>query len=384
MSSKTIWIVYSSRKGGHLFPSLALYERIAGRRGYGVQIINTLDISRFLSILDGISRIADLKLKKIYRWSYRNLEAGNQTTQGLYRLFEAILYRYGKVGEKLAWRFGRPDIILSIQPEINVVAELFKNWFRVPFHTVIIDLSIHGLWINRRIDHYYVPNESLKTDLRKYGVSEARITATGVPLRAGFSQAVKKRVRTTRRALGLSVDLCTVLLVGGLLGKMFDFKGVIESILDTHLPIQILAVFGKNDPAMAGVSELKNRCKYPMYIYGAVVEMHELIWASDVVISKPGAITMTEVMSLGKPMIVINPLGGSAQELRAARFLQESGAGLWIRNARELGATIKGLFKNKSKYEYMCRNAKALGQHNLRADRAIFKNIKRVLDGCEN
>ena len=130
--------------------------------------------------------------------------------------------------------------------------------------------------------------------------------------------------------------------------------------------------------------QLQNRRKYYWHFYQTVENMHELIWASDIVISKPGAVTMAEVMSLGKPMIAVNPLGGSAQELRAARFLQESGSGVWIESVGEIGAWVKELHGDKCMYRKMCRNAKAQGRHNLRADRTIFENIKRTLDDHAN
>ena len=228
MGSKKIWVIYSSRKGGHTYPSAAIHEYVGCRaNGYKAQLINTLDLSRSLSIADRLGRLGDLRLRTVYRIGYRRLQADSQLMKGLYRFTMSLFYQYGKLANKLTSQYGRPDVIISIQPEVNAAAGLFKTWFSVPFHTIIIDLAIHGLWINQYIDKYYVANEPLKRDLIEYDVPENKIIVSGMPLRTGFSKVVGKGVKAVRKRLGLSGDMKTVLLVGGLLGKMFDFPGAI-------------------------------------------------------------------------------------------------------------------------------------------------------------
>lgn len=385
MDSKKIWVIYSSRKGGHAYPSKALYDYIENRRnGYKAQLINTLDFSGSLSNADRLGRLGDLKLRSIYRVGYRRLQQNSQLMKGLYRFATSLFYQYSKLSDKLTNRHGKPDIIVSIQPEVNVAARLFKDWFSVPFHTIIIDLAIHGLWINQHIDKYYVANGPLKKDLIDYGVPEYRIIVSGMPLRAGFSNIVGTRVRAVKKRLGLSQDMHTVLLVGGLLGRMLDFPGAIESIMNTQMPMQILAVFGKNDVDRKKAEQLKARYKWPMHIFGTVSNMDDLMWASDLVISKPGSVTMAEALSLSKPMIVINPLAGSAQELRFARFLEENGAGVWIKSVQGLGSVLKSITESRDEYTRMCGQAKRLGECSLTANETIFNDIRQAVEARED
>jgi processive 1,2-diacylglycerol beta-glucosyltransferase len=288
------------------------------------------------------------------------------------------------VADKLTSQYGRPDIIISIQPEVNAAARLFKIWFSIPFHTIIIDLAIHGLWINRYIDRYYVANEPLKDDLIEYDVPEHKIIVSGMPLRSGFSKLVGSRVKAVRKRLGFVEDMKTVLLVGGLLGKMFDFPGAIKSIMDTEMPVQIAAVFGRNEVDRRKVQALKSIYRWPMHLFGTVSNMDDLMWASDVVISKPGSVTMAEALSLGKPMIVMNPLAGSAQELRFAGFLEENGAGLWTRSVQELGSALRRMTGNSREYLQMCSRARELGQCSLTANDTIFNDIKQTVGSRED
>ena len=382
--SKTIWILFSSRKGGHVYPSRAIHSYITRKeKNYCSYIINALDFSWVLSFMDTLGRIGDLKLRTIYRTGYRSLQEDSHIMKGIYRCIENIIYDFGKFRHKLIRSYGRPDIVISIQPEVNAVAHLFKSWFAIPFHTVIIDLAVHGLWINDCIDKYYVPTEPLSRELMSYGVPRARIMVTGMPLRPGFSTVVKTSVSKMKKALGLEPHRHTVLLIGGLLGKMLDFEGLIKSIAEMQMPIQILVVFGENELARRRAMALKNHYKYAMHLYRTVTNMHELMWAADVVISKPGPVTMAEVLSLGKPLIAINPLAGSAQELRFATFLEENDAGTWINDPTELGNALRNVIGCEERYRQMSRNARVLGRYSLTANKTIFENIRQTLEHRE-
>jgi processive 1,2-diacylglycerol beta-glucosyltransferase len=339
-----------------------------------------LDLSGLLSILDVLGRFGDLKLKKTYRGFYHVLQRDSASLKGLYRLTESVLYQYSNVKDKLIRAYGQPDFILTVQPEVNATAGWFKAFFPVPIHTVIIDLAIHGLWISQHVDKYYVPNDPLKRELMAYGIGESQIAVTGMPLRAGFAEVVKSDITSMRRHLSLSHDLKTVLLIGGLLGKMLDFEGVIRSIMGMRMPIQILAVFGENETARKRVIELAKEYKFPIHTYGTTSNIHELMWASDAVISKPGSVTMAEVLALGKPLVAISPRAGSAQEIRFANFVQQNEAGVWINKADELGPALSGLFGCKSTYERVSKNAHTLGHYGLTANKAIFEDVVRTLE----
>ena len=382
--TKAIWILICSRKGGHAYPSRAIQSYIADQdKSYSAHVINALDLSGTLSIIDTFGRLGDLKLKAVYRGGYRSLQEDSPVSKGIYRFVESIIYDSAKFRRRLTRAYGRPDIIVSIQPEINAVAHLFKSWFGVPFHTIIIDLAVHGLWINDCIDKYYLPTVQMRQEMTRYGVSEDRVMVTGMPLRSGFSAVVKTGIRAMRRKLGLSPQMKTVLLVGGLLGKMLDFESLINSIAEMQMPIQILAVFGENEVARRRAMGLKEHYPYPMHIYRTVSNMHEFMWASDVVISKPGSVTMAEVLSLGKPLIAINPLAGSAQEFRFAEFLEKHGAGTWISGAAEVSTALKDIIGSQDNYRQMSKNARGLGRYGLSANKTIFESIRRTLKNRE-
>ena len=56
---------------------------------------------------------------------------------------------------------------------------------------------------------------------------------------------------------------------------------------------------------------------------GYVDNVHELMAAADVLISKPGGLSMTEAIQVGLPVVVIDPLAG--QETKNTQRLSNAG-----------------------------------------------------------
>jgi hypothetical protein len=71
--------------------------------------------------------------------------------------------------------------------------------------------------------------------------------------------------------------------------------------------------------------------------------MDELLAAADIVVSKPGGLTTSEVLARGAAMVILNPIPG--QESRNSDYLLERGAAVNARNRN--GETALMLFAKK-------------------------------------
>jgi processive 1,2-diacylglycerol beta-glucosyltransferase len=379
---KTIWILYCSRKGGHTYPVKALDTYITENynSNFSTKVINLLDILPTASLIEKLGRYGDLKFRRTWRYGYKNLQAENPVFLEIWRWVQGLLFNLDGLHKKLSTLAGKPDLIVSIQPEVNVLSPFFKKWYSVPIHTIIIDLAVHGLWLDKMIDHYYVFNSILSSELQKRGINLSHITVSGVPLRPSFSNIVKKDPKVIREKLGISDELPTLLLLGGLLGAMVDFNQVIQSIIDLDLPLQLLVIYGKNEKSREKFSQMRQNSKTVIYPYGIVSNMDEMMWAADLVISKPGSVTMAESLALDKPMLVILPEAGSFQEFRFAQFLQENGAGRWIEKPDAAGPAVKEILFTPNLYQTMKANAQKLGRQSLTANNTIMENLIKSLN----
>lgn len=378
---KLIWILYCSRKGGHTYPVKALDSYISENydSNFSTKVINLLDILPIASLIEKLGRYGDLKFRRAWRYGYKNLQAENPVFLEIWRWLQGLLFNLDSLHSKLSTLASKPDLIVSIQPEVNALSPFFKKWYGVPIHTIIIDLAFHGLWLDKLIDHYYVFNSILSNDLQQRGINRSQITVSGVPLRPSFSNIVKINPKAIREKLGISEELPTILLLGGLLGAMVDFDQVIRSIIELDLPLQLLVIYGKNEKSREKFSKMQQNSKTVIYPYGVVSNMDEMIRAADLVVSKPGSVTIAESLALNKPMLVILPEAGSFQEFRFAQFLQENGAGRWIEKPQAAGPVIKEILFTSSLYQKMKTNAQKLGSQSLSANKTIMENLIKSL-----
>ena len=93
---------------------------------------------------------------------------------------------------------------------------------------------------------------------------------------------------------------------------------------------------------------------------GFTREIHELMAVADVVVSKPGGLTTSEVLASGAAMAVVNPIPG--QESRNCDFLLESGAAIKINNVGTLPYKLGRLLAEPAQLAALKENARRLGR----------------------
>jgi processive 1,2-diacylglycerol beta-glucosyltransferase len=81
---------------------------------------------------------------------------------------------------------------------------------------------------------------------------------------------------------------------------------------------------------------------------------------ADLVVSKPGGLTTSEVIASGAAMAIINPVPG--QESRNSDFLLENGAAVKINNIATLPYKLSKLLKDKKWLVRLKRNSLRLGK----------------------
>ena len=93
--------------------------------------------------------------------------------------------------------------------------------------------------------------------------------------------------------------------------------------------------------------------------------MHELMRASSLIVTKPGGLTTSEALAIGRPLVILNPIPG--QETANSDFLLERGAAIKLNRVEDLPFRIKELLTSK-KLLQMTAAAAALGKPNAARD----------------
>jgi processive 1,2-diacylglycerol beta-glucosyltransferase len=220
--------------------------------------------------------------------------------------------------------------------------------------SVVTDFEAHALWMEPCVDLYCVAAEETKARLVARGADPKGVLATGIPISGRFS--AKCEAKAVRSKMGLRDDQPILLVLSGGFG-MGPVAEILAALDNVTQPFQTIVVTGRNEELRQQLAAQDR--KHPTHILGFASNMHELMAISDLIISKPGGLTSSEALALGKPLFVLNPIPG--QEAANSDFLLERGAALKVNRVEDLPFRLDQLLGNK-KLSQLSRAAKTLGR----------------------
>jgi processive 1,2-diacylglycerol beta-glucosyltransferase len=220
--------------------------------------------------------------------------------------------------------------------------------------SVVTDFEAHALWMAECVDLYCVAAESTGARLLARGAKPGSVAATGIPIASRFSQAVDPKA--VRRAMGIREDFPVILVLSGGFG-MGPIAEMMTQIDKAPAEFQVIAVAGRNEELRRELAALE--CRHPVRVLGFANNVHELMAISSLVVTKPGGLTTSEALAMGKPLLIVNPIPG--QEAANSDFLLEHGAGSKVNRVEDLPFRIEQLLASK-KLEQMAAAAKSLGR----------------------
>lgn len=220
--------------------------------------------------------------------------------------------------------------------------------------SIVTDFEAHALWMEPSVDLYCVAAEETKARLVARGAAKENVAVTGIPISARFSQPLE--TPAIRKRMGLRDDLPTLLVLSGGFG-MGPVSEILGELNKLTTPIQVIVVCGRNEELRRELATQDRR--YPAHVLGFVSNMQDLMAVATLVISKPGGLTTSEALAMGKPLFVLNPVPG--QEAANSDFLLEHSAAAKANRIEDLPFRLEKLL-NSSKLTDMTRAAALLGR----------------------
>ena len=252
-------------------------------------------------VLDLIAYTRPNSSEAMYRWFNLLVTQGSglfnlyyKLTEDLpagdWRLFEE--QEMDRLEELLADR--QPDAVIATHP---ICARMMSRWKKetgsaLPLITCVTDLSSHSEWIHKGTDCYLVGSEEIKEKLAAKGVDREIICVTGIPVRLEFKRPGRRRADGQRR----------LLIMGGGLGLMPRKDSFYEAL--NALPnVRTTIITGSNQKLYDRLAG-----KYPnIEVLGFTDRVYEYMAASDLVLTKPGGITMFESIFSELPILAWEP-----------------------------------------------------------------------------
>jgi processive 1,2-diacylglycerol beta-glucosyltransferase len=135
----------------------------------------------------------------------------------------------------------------------------------------------------------------------------------------------------------------------------------------------VLVVAGRNQKLRAQLQAMTAPEGVKLTVFGFVNNMHELMAAADVMVSKPGGLTSTEAVARSLPMIILDPIRG--QEEANAIYLLENGVAWQAQDLPSLACKLGRLLTSPEDRAAMRRACERLAR-----PKAAFE-VARVLAG---
>ena len=362
-----VLIFYAAYGGGHLSAARSIKQYLD--ENFENVETELVDCVKYINKgLDKITTLAYKEMAKKAPWAwgeiYNHSQKGTMShiSNGANKVMSIKLY-------KLFEEF-KPDIVISTHPFGSQMTAYLKSKGKTNciLASVMTDFASHDQWLvgHEYIDHIFVSHEGMKKDIISKGIKASKIHATGIPLSNRFLEHFdRKKIKSS---FDLDINKKTILFFGGGefgLGKdktLKILKAFIDNINDEY---QIIAISGKNAKMQEKFTELVGD-NPNVQVYGFTNEVPELMSISDLVVTKPGGLTITESLASGLPIVVINPIPG--QEVENAEFLEKKGVAVWIRKTEDPEQAVSELLSNPEQIKHMKIRSKLMAKKHSTED----------------
>ncbi len=327
-----IFITYASAGAGHFKAAEALYDCL---RKHDPQVeVKLIDVLSYSKRLVKESHIRGYTIMVSYMpwlWKIAFYLTAFTPLEPLVSRIRFIIDRLNTMDFTDFLVSENPDVVISTHflPSESVAYLKNKGKIRSKLITVITDFGVHPFWLFNNTDMYVVASGATREQLILKGIKENKIKVLGIPIYEKFALGTNKR-NSLFAKFNLDENKFTVLVATGSFGI-----GPIEKIVEAlHEDVQVLVVCARNKKLFKKLS--KENYKQAR-IFGFVDNIEELMGVSDIIITKPGGLTISEILTIGTVPLFISAIPG--QETENIRILSGYGIGEWVKNI----ADIKGL-----------------------------------------
>ncbi len=367
-------IIAAAGTGGHINPGIAIANKIKEKEPDSEIIF----IGTERGIENDLVPRAGYKLKTVDAYgiskkiSVKTIKNNIKTIKGFSQ------------AKKIIKEF-RPDIVIGTGGYICGGA--ISSAYKLGIPTVIHESNAYPgkatKFLNKKLTKILLGFK----DAEKFFDDKTKLVVTGNPTKVKEEKISEEEKRKILQELGLTTTLPTILVFGGSQGakaindamiplikeKKNDKYQIIWSVGPKQYDI-IKEEFLKDD---IDIDKIKNTKIVP-YIYN----MSEIMNSIDVIVSRSGAMTITEISLVGKPAIFIPlPSMSANRQVDNAKVLEKLGAAKIILNeevnSKNLSNAIDELLQNPEELKQMGKRAKQIATYNV--EEKIYDEIKKVV-----
>lgn len=348
--------------GGHFAPALALIQSMRKRRN------SVLLVGRKYSMEGDRAISFEYQSARKNKINFKQITSGRlQRRFTRYTLLSILKIPYGFVQSYLIIRKFKPEVVLSFGGYVSFPIAVCAFLMGIP---IVVHEQTLEAGLSNRVVSLLAKKVCISWKSSRRFFQKSKIVRTGNPIR-------KFKIKSLKTALGKNhledkefKEFPLLYITGGSLGSHVINEAVKESLIELLESFRIIHQtgdsrkyndFDKLSFLRAGMPEgLKGRYFPTKFVDSAYVG--SVLSDADLVVTRSGINTITELMYFGKPTIAIPlPHSQKDEQVKNANFLKETGLGEVISQKDLSGVSLKNkIFELLlRKNEYLVASAKA-------------------------
>jgi len=297
-----ILVIHATAGAGHKKAAEAIFNGLKLKGIHDVRLVDALDYTNPLFKKNYPGAYTFLVTRLPWLWGYLfgwlDVPWIQPLVQSARRMYNSLNAR---ALEKFLIKEEFDDVITTHFLSAEVCSYLKRNGkIKSRIICVVTDFDVHHIWVNDGIDVYTAACDYTKNKLIALGVSPERIFTTGIPTDAKFFH--KPDTSALKKKLGIQDGILTVLIATGSFGM-----GPIEKLIELLAGYQLLIVCGQNSVLY---ERLKPLAQKNVHIMGLVDNMDELMAVANVMVTKPGGLSISEALVKKLPMLFFSAIQG--------------------------------------------------------------------------
>jgi processive 1,2-diacylglycerol beta-glucosyltransferase len=276
--------------------------------------------------------------------------------------FDNVKYMLAKANQRVIGRLVQkyqPDTILCTHFFPLAAAAAYKKKYHSVFKLVgiVTDYIVHPIWDVAYVDQYFVAHSALVSQLKNTRHPLGSVIPSGIPVGSNFTPVVH------------SASLNNILVMTS--WQTDETMLMILNVLQI-LPrrIHITFVTGNDLPRQKQLGKIAfHHQNYT--VIGFTNQVASLMKQSDLLITKPGGLTITEALATATPILVFSPIPGIEED--NARFLEQEHLGYWAKCEDELQNYVTSFLKSPQQLVSLSQNM--LVQQSFQASNKILDHL---------
>ncbi len=317
MKTMSVKIIFAGGgTGGHLYPALATIEALQQR-------------GQFVILFVGGYRGIENQIIPNYPFRYRKIWiSGFQRFFTLQNILFPIKLLISLLQSLWILLKFKPEVVVGTGGYVSGPVVYVASKLGIP--TLIQEQDSYPGVTTRLLGKYSdiicVPYPEVISHLKKV---KGEAVVTGVPVRRSLQLISQEQARSF---WGLQVDQPVIFIFGGSQGAHSINKAIrdLAGELIQKYRVQLLWQVGKHN--YAEVSNWSISREKGVKVFDYIQEMDKAYSASDLIISRAGAITLAELAMVQKPCILIPyPLAAAQHQEKNAQTIVSAGAAILVR-----------------------------------------------------